>query len=73
MSRGTILEIDHKCHTQADRLRPALEARNARMMGPGQEQWNHGCDKCTHVLQSEGGERRKSITHCPFRVSNLIL
>jgi len=28
------------------RLRPALQARNLAMVGPGQEQWNHACDLC---------------------------
>jgi len=50
-SCDTILEIPHKCGSQADRFHLALESHNELMMGPGQEQWNHGCDKCTHILE----------------------
>ncbi|KAF8589403.1 hypothetical protein K439DRAFT_1645149 [Ramaria rubella] len=56
--RAEVLELPHWHGTQADRLRPALEARNERMMGIGQEQWNHACDKCTHVFDGADGQKR---------------
>lgn len=44
--RGDTLELAHNVHDQATRLRPALEARTERMVGPGQELWNHACNVC---------------------------
>ncbi|KAF8574394.1 hypothetical protein K439DRAFT_1649787 [Ramaria rubella] len=42
---------------QANQLFPALKARNEHMMGIRQEQWNHACDKCTHVFDGDGGAK----------------
>jgi hypothetical protein len=46
-----MLQIPNKALSQANRLRPALEARNDQMLGPGQVEWTHACEKCTHVFQ----------------------
>lgn len=39
---------------QSERLDEALRARNAAMVGPGQEHWNHGCDLCYHYREVDG-------------------
>ncbi|KAF8583376.1 hypothetical protein K439DRAFT_1348921, partial [Ramaria rubella] len=44
-----------------DHLHPVLEARNERMAGPGQPQWNHACEKCTWVTLAEDGIHHRSI------------
>ncbi|KDQ52939.1 hypothetical protein JAAARDRAFT_183569 [Jaapia argillacea MUCL 33604] len=53
--RGTTLELQHDAPTQGLRLRPALQERNIRMVGPGQENWNHVCDKCTWFFTNDDG------------------
>ena len=45
------LKLTHNVESQAKRLQPALQERNARMAGPGQEAWNHACDRCCYVFQ----------------------
>lgn len=42
--RGAVLRLSHSAPSQSKRLRPALKARNARMRGTGQEEWNHACE-----------------------------
>lgn len=49
----TNLVLQHNARSQAERLKPQLEARNARMAGPGQEQWSHACDSCCWVFVGE--------------------
>lgn len=58
-ARSEVLQIPHKAPSQADRLCPALESQNKVMTGTGQAQWNHACNKCTHVFQTEDGITRK--------------
>ncbi|KAJ7702176.1 hypothetical protein B0H16DRAFT_1902481 [Mycena metata] len=53
-SRGETLELSHVANSQADRLRPALHARNARMAGTGQDAWNHVCDLCCWFKEEDG-------------------
>ncbi|OJT04033.1 hypothetical protein TRAPUB_5269 [Trametes pubescens] len=53
--RGTILQLAHNTTSHTERLRPALQARNALMVGPGQEQWSHACDLCCWVEQDKDG------------------
>ncbi|KAI0360950.1 hypothetical protein OH77DRAFT_1392352 [Trametes cingulata] len=53
--RGTILHLAHNAPTHSERLRPALQARNALMVGPGQEQWAHACDLCCWVHTDQNG------------------
>ncbi|KAJ6461813.1 hypothetical protein C8R45DRAFT_1179095 [Mycena sanguinolenta] len=53
--RNVIFELRHDAPSQAERLRPALEARNVRMAGPGQEGWNHVCSLCCYMYQDEEG------------------
>ncbi|KAI0689723.1 hypothetical protein C8T65DRAFT_746069 [Cerioporus squamosus] len=53
---GTTLELDHNAPSHAERLRPALQARNLMMVGPGQEEWSHACDLCCWVHENEEGE-----------------
>ncbi|KAF7349146.1 hypothetical protein MVEN_01436900 [Mycena venus] len=53
--RGDIFELQHNAPSQAERLRPALDARNFRMAGTGQEEWNHICDLCCYIYQDDSG------------------
>ncbi|KAH9829320.1 uncharacterized protein C8Q71DRAFT_718407 [Rhodofomes roseus] len=53
--RGTFLELEHDVTRQSDRLRPALDARNRLMAGPGQEQWSHACDLCCSLSENDEG------------------
>ncbi|KII92428.1 hypothetical protein PLICRDRAFT_134020 [Plicaturopsis crispa FD-325 SS-3] len=53
--QGTVLELPHDAASQALRLQPALQARNARMAGPGQEEWSHACDSCCWVYTDNNG------------------
>jgi len=46
---GEVLQLPHNEKSQARRLKPALHARNLRMVGPGQEQWSHVCDLCCWI------------------------
>lgn len=55
--RQTNLELDHDARSHAERLKPALRACNLRMVGPGQPQWNHACNLCCAITNSEGGGR----------------
>ncbi|KAJ7212989.1 hypothetical protein GGX14DRAFT_360980, partial [Mycena pura] len=52
--RDDILQLPHDAPSHAERLRPALEARNSRMAGTGQEEWNHYCDLCCHIYEEDG-------------------
>ncbi|KAF8054208.1 hypothetical protein FPV67DRAFT_1569119 [Lyophyllum atratum] len=52
---SSTLEFAHDASSQAERLRPALQARNKKMAGPGQEAWNHACDLCCWVYTDENG------------------
>src|SRR6267154_325647 len=57
--RDSILLLDHKAPSQARRLQPALQARNAQMRGTGQEHWNHACDLCSWVFTDQNGIDRR--------------
>lgn len=52
--RDTALQLKQDVPDQATRLRPALEARNERMVGPGQELWNHACNICCDRREKDG-------------------
>lgn len=52
---GSTLELTHNAESQAARLKPALQARNKKMAGPGQEAWNHACDLCCWVFTDADG------------------
>lgn len=52
---GSVLELAHNAESQAARLRPALQARNKKMAGTGQEAWNHACELCCWVFTDENG------------------
>ncbi|KAJ6609392.1 hypothetical protein B0H10DRAFT_1813877, partial [Mycena sp. CBHHK59/15] len=53
-SQHKVLSIPHH-GTQRHRLDQALEERNYRMVGTGQELWAHTCDRCMKVYQGEDG------------------
>ncbi|KAJ7078210.1 hypothetical protein C8R44DRAFT_896024 [Mycena epipterygia] len=54
VDREDFLELAHDAPSQAERLRPALEARNIRMAGTGQDEWNHICDLCCYIYKEDG-------------------
>ncbi|KAI0746250.1 hypothetical protein C8Q80DRAFT_1105775 [Daedaleopsis nitida] len=47
------LELVHNAPSHFERLRPALQARNIRMVGPGQEEWSHACKLCCWIYDDE--------------------
>ncbi|KAF8065382.1 hypothetical protein FPV67DRAFT_1419290 [Lyophyllum atratum] len=49
----TTLQLPHNEASQALRLDAALEQRNLRMVGTGQEGWAHRCDACCHVSNDD--------------------
>ncbi|KAJ7241324.1 hypothetical protein B0H12DRAFT_1250422 [Mycena haematopus] len=53
LERQDILQLQHDAPSHAERLRCALEVRNSRMAGTGQEEWNHYCDMCCYIYQEE--------------------
>jgi len=55
--RDCVLEIPHDASSQAKCLQAAMMARNNRMAGPGQEEWNHACDLCCWFETDEEGNR----------------
>jgi hypothetical protein len=65
-SHSTTLQIPNKASSQANRLRPALEARNCLMSGPGQVEWNHACEKCTYIFPGADGKLRKCSSNCSY-------
>jgi hypothetical protein len=50
------LNLVHDAPSQAKRLEPALQARNLRIAGPGQEAWNHVCDLCCWFNEQPDGQ-----------------
>lgn len=52
---GSIFTLPHHAQSQVKCLQTALQARNAKMAGPGQEAWNHTCDCCCHIYQDKSG------------------
>ncbi|KAF7968972.1 hypothetical protein HWV62_28773 [Athelia sp. TMB] len=52
--RKDTLELDNNTVDHATRLRPAIQARNERMVGPGQELWNHACEVCCASREIDG-------------------
>ncbi|KAJ7190873.1 hypothetical protein GGX14DRAFT_579467 [Mycena pura] len=54
-TRSEVLQLPHHAESQSERLRPALLARNLRMVGPGQDAWNHACDTCCWFDERDDG------------------
>ena len=44
---------------QRHRFDQALDVRNNRMAGTGQEMWAHACNKCMHFYRGTDGHRRR--------------
>jgi hypothetical protein len=57
---GAVLKLNHNAASQAMRIRPALQARNRRMRGTGQEEWSHACELCAWVYVDEDGVKSMS-------------
>jgi len=55
--REEVLVLIHDAPTQAKRLQPAMQARNLRMAGPGQEAWNHVCELCCWIDTRSDGRK----------------
>ena len=56
--RDAVLYLDHNAVSQAKRIRPALQARNRRMRGTGQEEWSHACELCAWAYVDEHDVKR---------------
>ncbi|PBK83279.1 hypothetical protein ARMGADRAFT_945016, partial [Armillaria gallica] len=54
-NRHEPLELPH-AGPQRDHLVAALDSRNKRMIGTGQEFWAHRCKKCMHLIQGPDGK-----------------
>jgi hypothetical protein len=52
--RREVLSVPHH-GPQRHRLDEALEERNRRMVGTGQEMWAHACDRCMKVIKGPDG------------------
>jgi len=65
---GSVLNLEHDCATQADRLLPALRSCNTRMVGTGQENWNHACDKCCWIDTAPDESQSKGYTLVLFYI-----
>lgn len=59
--RNDTLELEHDAQNHAARLRPAIQARNERMVGPGQELWNHACELCCASREKLDGHIRACL------------
>ncbi|KAF9022229.1 hypothetical protein BDZ89DRAFT_1070862 [Hymenopellis radicata] len=62
VERQVMLTLNQNAPNNHDRLRPALEERTARMVGPGQEYWNHACTGCCEVNQDTKQALRAVVT-----------
>ena len=51
LDREETLELPHNGEDQSTRIDVALEHRNVRMVGPGQEYWNHACSRCCEISE----------------------
>ncbi|KAJ7577697.1 hypothetical protein C8J56DRAFT_1007158 [Mycena floridula] len=49
------LVLNHQAPSQAERVQPALQQRNMRMAGTGQEGWSHACQCCCYEWEDEEG------------------
>lgn len=52
----SVLCLDHNSPSHRHRLKPALQARNARMEGFGQEEYTHACNLCYIVFLDDNGD-----------------
>jgi hypothetical protein len=52
--REQTLVLPHDGHTQSERLLVAIRQENQLDLGPGQENWNHVCDKCCWSYERDG-------------------
>src|ERR1700678_493380 len=69
---NNILELIHDAPSQAKRLQPALQARNLRMAGPGQEAWNHVCDLCCWFNDLPDGQQSMFLWMLLFDFSSKV-
>lgn len=61
-SQRPVLVLDHNEATQALRLEGALQDRNLRMVGTGQEEWSHVCDLCCEIKKASDGRGALHVT-----------
>lgn len=80
--RNEILQLPHHGF-HADRFHAALEERNLRMAGTGQELWAHACYDCMKVYEGEDGQFCESpcsilsiylelLTYCLIEIGSLL-
>ena len=67
--RLPLLILQHNASSQLERLAPALHEHNKRMVGPGQEAWNHACDRCCWI--SDDGHGNPGTLHSLFLMLGL--
>lgn len=68
--RGQTLVIPHGGHSQSDRLLVAIRQENQLDVGPGQEHWNHVCDRCCWLYERDGVQCEYEITLCVVCLSH---
>ncbi|KAJ7847163.1 hypothetical protein B0H13DRAFT_1451469, partial [Mycena leptocephala] len=54
-SQDEVLSLLHH-GPQRHRLDHALQERNYRMVGTGQEYWAHACNRCMKIYQGDDGQ-----------------
>lgn len=59
---GGELHLPHHPSQRRTRYHDALEQRNQRMTGPGQDLWNHACDICHLCIPDGNGGMSKCAT-----------
>jgi hypothetical protein len=63
--RQETMELPHVAASQTERLSTLLKARNGRMAGTGQEEWNHACDLCCYIyLDPESNSDEPRYREC---------
>ena len=51
LDREETLELPHNGEDQSTRIDIVLKHHNVRMVGPGQEYWNHACSRCCEISE----------------------
>lgn len=59
LERQEALELPHNGQDQSTRIEVALQHCNMQMVGPGQEYWNHACNKCCKISEDEKSRERQ--------------
>jgi hypothetical protein len=65
----TPLELPNRVDNQADRLRPALEARNKLFQGPGRPSSGHVCEVCSAYKKIDPESDDNSLSNLSMYLS----